>query len=90
MEAEKVQEVPKEKMFLLGYKQGNDYNCSCCRQTWFETEEFESLHDVLVFLEQAKKAKKDIEPEWVREVSPKTDLSGDMDYAIRLLKINNG
>ena len=87
----KVQEVPKEKIFLLGYKRGNDYHCGCCRQTWFETEEFSSLKGVLSFLEKAQKDKEDIEPQWVRKVSPeKTKFSGDMDYAIRLLKINHG
>jgi hypothetical protein len=83
--------VKKSKTFLLGYEQGNDYQCSCCRQTWFKTEEFDSLKDVLSFLERAKKDKLDIEPQWVREVSSEnTEFSGDMDYAIRLLKINNG
>lgn len=83
--------VKKQKTFLLAYDKGNDYHCGCCRRTWLETEEFDSLEGVLFFLEQAKKDKLDIEPQWVREVNPeKTDFSGDLDCAIRLLKINHG
>jgi hypothetical protein len=90
METEKVQEVPVEKIFLLGYEKGNGYNCSCCRQTWFATEEFDSIKQVLMFLEKAKQEKTDIEPQWLREVSPvNTEFNGDLDYAIRLLGINH-
>jgi len=87
----KIQEVPKEKTFLLGYSRGNDYHCSCCRQTWFESEEFDSIKQALAFLEKAKQEKEDIEPCWLREVNPeKTEFHGDLDYAIRLLGINQG
>jgi len=88
METEKVQEVPSEKIFLLGYEKGNGYRCSCCRSTYLQVEEFDSLAGIKLFLEQAKKNDEDIEPLWIQEAKPKVmEFSGDIGTAISLIEI---
>lgn len=37
-------------MIRITYEQGNGYRCSCCRQTWTETEDFNSREEVLAWL----------------------------------------
>ena len=88
METEKVQEVPEEKIFLLGYEKGNGYRCSCCRSTYMEVEEFDSLNGIKCFLKQAQKNDEDIEPLWVQEARPKMmEFSGTITSAIALIEI---
>lgn len=37
-------------MIRITYEQGNGYGCSCCRQTWTETEDFDTREEVLAWL----------------------------------------
>jgi len=88
METEKVQEVPVEKIFLLGYEKGNGYHCGCCRSTHMEVEEFDSLDGIKWFLERAQKNDEDIEPLWIQEAKPKMmEFSGTITSAIALIEL---
>lgn len=37
-------------MFRITYRQGNGYHCSCCRSTWTETSDCDTIEEVIEWL----------------------------------------
>lgn len=46
-------------MYRITYTQGNGYHCNCCRQSWTNTEDFDTKEEVIEWLNELEACKKE-------------------------------
>lgn len=62
---EEIYEPPTR--YRLDYTTGNDYHCGCCRRTWDDSKEFDSMEELKQYIldnKYVKEGGKIIKPDW--------------------------
>jgi hypothetical protein len=75
-------------MYRVTEEWGNDYHCSCCRQTWTATEDFDNEQDMIEYLVKMKKSKEDWQLEEIREIKDE-DLTNKYEEIVQILIDNS-
>ena len=75
-------------MYRLTYEQGNGYSCSCCRQSWTDTEDFDNEKDMIDYLIDKKQHGDDWELEEIREIKDE-DLTSKYSNIAKIIIDNN-
>lgn len=73
--------------YRITLEYGNGYYCSCCRQTWTETEDFDDLESVQDFVNQTEASKEDVSIDRIEKgFGDEIEVEPQMDEVERLKK----
>lgn len=76
--------------FRVTLEYGNGYHCSCCRQTWTETEDFDDLESVQDFVNKIEASKEDVSIECIEKgFGDEIEVKPQMEVVEQLKKKGN-